>query len=121
LRRRWRRRGRRGWDRAASTPPRSVHKQNKALRRTEGPVRIHFWMTGSKFQITSVVFGSPETGSGSISTRYGSGSFYHQAKIVRKTLIPTVLNKRKFLVVILKVADENTRIRIRSRIRIRIH
>ncbi len=29
----------------------------------------------------------------SISTRYGygSGSFYHQAKIVRKTLIPTVL------------------------------
>jgi hypothetical protein len=22
---------------------------------------------------------------------YGSGSFYHQAKIVRKTLIPTVL------------------------------
>ena len=32
-------------------------------------------------------------GSGSISTRYGSGSgsFYHQAKIVRKPLIPTVL------------------------------
>jgi hypothetical protein len=34
-------------------------------------------------------------GSGSISQRYGSGSgavsFYHQAKIVRKTLIPTVL------------------------------
>jgi hypothetical protein len=33
--------------------------------------------------------------SGSISQRYGSGSgsrsFYHQAKIVRKTLIPTVL------------------------------
>ncbi len=35
------------------------------------------------------VFGPPE--SGSISQRYGSGSFYHQAKIVRKTLIPTVL------------------------------
>jgi hypothetical protein len=35
------------------------------------------------------VFGPP--GSGSISQRYGSGSFYHQAKIVRKTLIPTVL------------------------------
>ncbi len=35
------------------------------------------------------VFGPP----GSISRRYGSGSvsFYHQAKIVRKTLIPTVL------------------------------
>jgi hypothetical protein len=37
------------------------------------------------------VFGPP--GSGSITRRYrsGSGSFYHQAKIVRKTLIPTVL------------------------------
>jgi hypothetical protein len=33
------------------------------------------------------VFGPPE----SISQRHGSGSFYHQAKIVRKTLIPTVL------------------------------
>jgi hypothetical protein len=35
------------------------------------------------------VFGPP--GSGSISQRYGSGygSFYHQTKIVRKTLIPT--------------------------------
>jgi hypothetical protein len=30
------------------------------------------------------------SGCGSISTRYGSGSFYHQAKIVRKTLISTV-------------------------------
>ncbi len=35
------------------------------------------------------VFGHP--GSGSISSRYGSGSFYNQAKIVRKTLISTVL------------------------------
>ncbi len=37
------------------------------------------------------VFGPP--GSGSISQRYGSGSgsFYHQAKKVRKTLIPTAL------------------------------
>jgi hypothetical protein len=39
------------------------------------------------------VFGAPR--SGSTSQRYGSGSgsgsFYHQAKIVRKTLIPTVL------------------------------
>jgi hypothetical protein len=40
-------------------------------------------------------FGPP--GSGSISQRYGfgsvsgSGSFYHHAKIVRKTLIPTIL------------------------------
>ncbi len=37
------------------------------------------------------VFGLPGSGSRSISTRYGSGSFYNQAKIVRKTLIPTVL------------------------------
>jgi hypothetical protein len=35
------------------------------------------------------VFGPPGSGSGC--QRYGSGSFYHQAKIVRKTLIPTVL------------------------------
>jgi hypothetical protein len=34
------------------------------------------------------VFGPP--GSGSVSQRSGSGSFYHQAKIVRNTLIPTV-------------------------------
>jgi hypothetical protein len=32
------------------------------------------------------VLGPPESGS----QRYGSGSFYHQEKIVRKTLIPTV-------------------------------
>ncbi len=34
--------------------------------------------------------GPPGSGSGSINQRCGSGSFYHQAKIVRKTLIPTV-------------------------------
>ncbi len=33
------------------------------------------------------VFGLP--GSGSISKRYGSGSFYYHAKIVRKTSIST--------------------------------
>jgi hypothetical protein len=39
------------------------------------------------------VFGPPGSGSGSTSQRYGSGSgsFYHLAKIVRKTLIPTIL------------------------------
>jgi hypothetical protein len=39
------------------------------------------------------VFGPSGSASGSISQRYGSesGSFYHQAKLVRKTLIPTVL------------------------------
>ncbi len=37
------------------------------------------------------VFGPP--GSGYTSQRYGSGSgsFYHHAKIIRKTLIPTIL------------------------------
>ncbi len=37
------------------------------------------------------LFGPP--GSGSTSKRYGSGpgSFYHHAKIVRKTLIPIIL------------------------------
>jgi hypothetical protein len=37
------------------------------------------------------VFGPTGYGSGSISQRYGSGFFYHHAKIVRKTLIPTIL------------------------------
>ena len=46
------------------------------------------------------VFGPPGSGSGSTSQMYGSGSgscsgsgsgsFYHHAKIVRKTLIPTI-------------------------------
>ncbi len=37
------------------------------------------------------VFGPPGSGSISQRYRYGSGSFYNQAKIVRKTEIPTVL------------------------------
>ncbi len=70
-----------------------------------------------------------------------AGSFYHQTKIIRKTLIPTVLlllfyfvslkndvyvpsksnklenfNKKKFFVGLLKVNDENWRIRIRIQI-----
>jgi hypothetical protein len=41
----------------------------------------------------STCFGPPGSGYGSISQRYGSGSrsFYHEAKIVRKTLVSTVL------------------------------
>jgi hypothetical protein len=35
--------------------------------------------------------GLPGSESGSIGQRHGSGSCYHQAKMVRKTLIPTVL------------------------------
>ncbi len=85
-----------------------------------------------RIRIRTYVFGPP--GSGSISTRYGSGSFYHQAKIVSKTLIQTVLwllydfsskiNKRKKLrkknnlVAILKVAHKNIRIRSWSQNRI---
>ncbi len=74
------------------------------------------------------VFGSP--GSRSISQEIpygsGSGSFYYEAKIVRKTLISTVLwllyyflslkndvkSKKKLFVDVLKVTDENSRIRI---------
>jgi hypothetical protein len=41
------------------------------------------------------VFGPLGSGSGSTSQRFGSGfgtrSFYHHAKTVRKTLIPTIL------------------------------
>jgi hypothetical protein len=36
------------------------------------------------------VFGPPGSGFGPTSQRYGSGSFYHHAKIVRKTLIPPI-------------------------------
>ncbi len=38
----------------------------------------------------SIYFWPPRSASGSISRRYGSGSFYHQAKIERKTSISTV-------------------------------
>jgi hypothetical protein len=37
------------------------------------------------------VFGPPGSSSRSISQMYGSGSLYHQPKIVRKPLIPTFL------------------------------
>ncbi len=79
------------------------------------------------------VLGAPGSGSTTQSYESGSGSFYHQAKIVRKTLIPSVLwllldflslknyvnvlsksNKQKnffknlFYVGVLKVNDENS-------------
>jgi hypothetical protein len=82
------------------------------------------------------VFGPPGSRSESVSQIFGSGSesFGNQAKIVRKTLIPTVLlllldflslkndsknNKQEnflknlFFVGVLKVNDENSRIQIR--------
>jgi hypothetical protein len=93
----------------------------------------------------SHVFGPPGSGSGSVSQRYGSGSgsgsFNHQAKKIRKTLIPTalpllfeflslkmmhmylqkVISKKLFKKLVFcwhlgKVNDENSRIRIRIRI-----
>jgi hypothetical protein len=76
------------------------------------------------------VFGPPGSKSGSVSTRYGSGSgsFYNQAKLVFKKnlnsycfltslwLVIEKLCKFSFnLVVILKVTGGNTRIRSRTR------
>ncbi len=58
-------------------------------------LKYHSFRVRSRITQSSVphVFGPLESGSGSISQRYRSwsGSFYHQAKILRKTLIPTVL------------------------------
>jgi hypothetical protein len=69
-------------------------------------------------------------GSGSVSQRYGpgSGSFYHQAKIVRKTLLPIVFGLLSDLLSLKNdvhvpsksnkqnVNDENSRIRSQIRI-----
>ncbi len=78
-------------------------------------------------------FGPPGPGSGSISQKYGSGSFwssfYHKAKIVRKTSFELFIFEkwckctfRKLFFKIsfvggLNVNDENSRIRIQIRIR----
>jgi hypothetical protein len=95
---------------------------------------------GSETRSGSDVFGPP----GSVSQRYGSGSFYHQAKIVtsKTTLdtscyvtfydflslknyvnLPSKSNEQKyFFVGVLKVSGENNRNRIRGmdpRIRIK--
>jgi hypothetical protein len=44
------------------------------------------------------VFGPPGSGAISQTQRYGSGSgsIYHQAKVVRKTLIPTICDSFNF-------------------------
>jgi hypothetical protein len=76
------------------------------------PVEAWFWPPDPKERLLQVadrvsssvadpntsdpyVFGPSGSGSGSNSQRFGSGSgsgsFYHQAKIVRKTVIPTIL------------------------------
>ncbi len=67
-------------------------------------ITTHKHTSGSRIKITLLsgsvadpdtsdpyVFGPPVSESGFISQRYGSGSFFHQAKIVRKTLIPAIL------------------------------
>jgi hypothetical protein len=54
------------------------------------------FLLGSVADLDPHVFGPP--GSGSTNQRYGSGSgscsgsFYHHAKIIRKTLIPTLFD-----------------------------
>jgi hypothetical protein len=58
------------------------------------------------------VFGPP--GSGSISQRYGSGSFHHQAKIVRKILIPAYCFVTSFELFIFGT-DPRIRIRIHTK------
>jgi hypothetical protein len=51
------------------------------------------FLKNSVVDLDPFVFGPPGSASGSVSHKYGSGSgsFHHQAKIVRKTLISTVL------------------------------
>ncbi len=79
----------------------SGRKRSGIFPRSLGSSPIHFWHRRGhphrfifstavlRIRIRRIhVFGPP--GSGFISQRYGSGSFFHQAKIVRKTLIPTV-------------------------------
>ncbi len=100
-------RGRRWWPSPASSAPlRSPTRAGPShlVLKTEldvvrSPLRIRFvWGSRHLAVHSSVadpdpsdpyVFGPP--GSGSVSQMYRSGSFHHQAKIVRKTLIPTVL------------------------------
>jgi hypothetical protein len=68
-----------------------------ALGRGQKDQRPSGTVTETPILVTSVadpdpyVFEPPGPGFGSISTRYGSGSFYIKTKIVRKTLNPTVL------------------------------
>ncbi len=104
---------------------RKPHLLKKALERCEAKgwiVRVRELDHGKQCWVT---------GSRSVSQRYVSGSFYHQAKIVKIPLIPTVLwllydflslkndvnvlylQKNKFFVAVLKFTDENSRIRSR--------
>ncbi len=61
---------------------------NQSIHRHPQNIYSRMW-SASFSPVQQTEFGS---GSGSISQSYGSGSksFFHQAKIVRKTLIPTV-------------------------------
>ncbi len=93
----------------------------KALVTSSVPYPWHFGVDPDPDLPDPHVFGLP--GSGSISQRYGSGagsgSFHHHAKIVRKTLIPTILwlflafiFEKWCMCTFKKVNDENSRIRI---------
>jgi hypothetical protein len=94
--------------------------QNRALWKVD----IFYPMLGIRIDWT-ICFGPP--GYGSVSQWFGSGSFYHQAKMGRKTLISTVLYEflflkndvnvpaKKLFVGILKITDKNSRIWISQR------
>jgi hypothetical protein len=60
---------------------------DKALAKTI--LQINFCVGSSVPDREPKCFGPP--GSGTVSRRYGTGSFHHQAKIVRKPFISTVL------------------------------
>jgi hypothetical protein len=77
-----------------------IHFEKNAARTISLPINLgsyffRFFRVADPDPPDPYVFGPP--GSGSISQRYGSGfgfgsgSFYHHAKIVRKTLIPTIM------------------------------
>ncbi len=78
-----------GWQSASGRPKAARHQQQVSRCGRTSFCTCYSQCCGSEFGSNPHVSGPP--GSGSISQRYGSGSFYHQAKIVRKTLISTVL------------------------------
>ncbi len=75
-----------GWDGSHTRPP---SRPLRALLVTQVFLSFFILLESSVADPDPYNFGPP--GSESISQRCGSGSFYHQARIVRKTLIPTVL------------------------------
>jgi hypothetical protein len=70
-----------------------ISKEHKLMQSYQQPIQHLQLKLGQDeksyvwFRRIRMCFGPPGSGSGSISTRYGSGSFYHQAKVVRKTFL----------------------------------